>query len=329
MPLPAAALAAVISALGTTVSNIALSNKQKQYNEQMQDKMNLYNSPSEQIERLKAAGISPNSLTMGNGSVVAGNHSASLNPYQLPNIQDPMSMITNSMLTGAKTKSEDEMRELRKQEVAAQIQTLQANAEKLGVDTQYQSILNVYASAKEMAAIKGQFATNALSWAQVNHVRQDAKNLAYQLSELLPAELKKLVSETNLNVGQLDLLIEQIAKTHAETANVQQSTAESEAREELLIAQSAQQEHETSRYDELTDAILEQYQATVNKLASETGLTQQQAFYYLFEICNKYGIKFMGVPIPGHGGVRNVDLNKQVLDNAIDQYGASSFYGNK
>lgn len=329
MPLmEGAALAAVLSAIGTTITNITLSQQQKQYNEQMQDKQNQYNSPSAQLERLKSAGVSPNSLTMGNGSVVTGNQSASLNPYQLPNVQDPMSMITNSMLTAAQGKTENEMRELRKQEVAAQLQTLELNAQKLGVDIEYQSILNIYAAARERAAIVGENARTGLTWAQTAKVKQECKNLAYELSNILPAEFQKILSETDLNVGQLDLIIDQIAKTVAETENIEQSIAQSVAQTELIQAQTEQQKKETGKYDDITKAILEQYQATINKLVAETGLTEQESFYYLYELSRKYGIKLFGVPIPGQGGVREIDLQKQISDDAIDKYSPSSFFGN-
>lgn len=323
-----AALAAAISAIGTTITNIFMSQQQKQYNEQMQDKQNQYNSPSAQLERLKSAGVSPNSLTMGNGSVVTGNQSAPLNPYQLPNVQDPMSMITNSMLSAAQGQTENEMRELRKFEAAAQIQTLEANLKKIGVETEYQSILNTFAAAKERAAIVGQQFQNKLTWYQTNKVRQEAKNLVYQLEQIFPEELKKLVSETKLNASQLDLLVEQIAKLKAETANIEQTTEQSEAQEQLIQAQTEQQQKETSQYDKLTEKILAQYQATINKLSEETNLTHEQAYYYLYELCRKYGIKFFGVPLPGQGGVREIDLQKGISDDAIDKYGVSSFYGN-
>lgn len=315
-------IASIMSAIGTTVSNIAMSQQQKKYNEQLQDKQNQYNSPSEQIERLKAAGVSPNSLTMGNGSVVTGNTSAGANPYQLPNIQDPMSMITNSMLTGEQGKTENEMRELRKQEAAAQIATLKANAEKLGVDTKYQSILNTFASAKEMAAIEGQRASTRLTHWQTAKVKQEGKNLAAELGNILK-QYDLMVAQENLTVGQLDLLFEDIANKQADTALKKSQTGTQEAQKELIEAQSEGQEMSNERYTELTDAILSQYQATVNKLAADCDLTEQEAFYYLYELTRKYGIKFMGVPVPGQGGFREINLNEKLQKDAIGKYGAS------
>lgn len=332
MPISAALAASIASAALTTAGNVALSERQRKMNEQYQDNMNQYNLPVNQVQRLLDAGISPNALSMGsNGMSVAGNQSAGINPYSTPSLADPMSIISNSFLTMSQGKTEDEMRDIRKAQAVADIENLRANAEKLGVDTQYQSILNCFAAAKEMAAIQNLKSATRLNHFEVAKVKNEAKILSYQLSNILPEELKKLCNENNLLAGQLDLLVAQIANLSADTSLKESQTELNEAQVGLTEAQvgltesqNLGQTQENLRYDEVTDAVLQQYQATVNKIAAETGLTQQESFYYLYELCRKYDIKLLGTPVFGAGGTRSIDLQKTLQKDAIDKYGGSS-----
>ena len=309
-----AALGSILSAALTTAGNIALSERQRKQNEALQDKMNQYNLPVNQVQRLKDAGINPNSLSMGQGSDIPGNTSAPVNPYATPSLADPMSLISNSFLTMQQGTTEEQMRELRKQEAVANIDLLNQNASKIGVDTQYQSILNTFAAAREHSALVGQFRQNDLALWQTAKVKQEARQLAKYIDEVMPEEIKQLVLNQQLTVGQMDQLI-------ATIANIEQDTSLKGAQEGLATEQAEGQQLENARYNEVTDKILAQYQATINKLAAECDLTQQEAFYYLYELCRKYGIKIMGVPVPGQGGFREIGLNEGLQKQAAQKYG--------
>ena len=314
-----ALLAGILSAVATTAGNIALSERQKNYNESMQDKMNQYNLPVNQVQRLKDAGLSPNALSMGsNGMTVQGNTSAGVNPYTTPDLRDPMGMISNSFLTMAQGSTEEQMREIRKQQAAADIELMNANAAKLGVDTQYQGILNAFAAAKEHASLVGQFRSNELSLWQTKKVKEEARQLAKYIDEIMPEELKQIIASQQLTVGQLDEIIANIAKIKADTSK-------SEAEIANIEAQTEGQEKENARYDEVTDKILEQYNATINNLTQQANLTEQQAFYYLYELCRKYGIKVLGLPVPTQGGMREIGLNKAMQNKAGEQYAVENW----
>lgn len=315
MAIPIALLGSVLSAAATTAGNIALSERQRKQNEALQDKMNQYNLPVNQVQRLKDAGINPNSLSMGQGSAIPGNTSAPINPYSTPSLNDPMSLISNSFLSMQQGTTEEQMRELRKQQAAADIENLRANAEKLGVDAEYQSILNKFAFVKEQIAIQQGRSGIRLNLFQTSKIKQEARQLSKYIEEVMPEELKLLVAQQKLTVNQLDELLANIAKLKADTST-------SEAQTELIQSQTEGQNKENARYDEITNKILDQYQATINKLSQEANLTEQQAFYYLYELCRKYGIKIMGVPVPGQGGFREIGLNEGIQKQAAQKYGS-------
>lgn len=306
-------LGSLLSAAATTAGNIALSERQRKQNEALQDKMNQYNLPVNQVQRLKDAGINPNSLSMGAGSSILGNTSASVNPYSTPDLADPMSLISNSFLAMQQGTTEDQMRELRKQEAVANIEVLNQNAEKIGVDTQYQSILNTFAAARERAALVGQFRHNDLTLWQTSKVKQEARQLAKYVDEVMPEEIKQLIFNQKLTVGQLDQIV-------ATIANIEQDTSLKGAQENLAEQQAEGQQMQNARYNEITDQILAQYQATINKLAAECDLTQQEAFYYLYELAMRHSIRFQGIPLPGVGGQKTMISNDLLQGKAVEKY---------
>lgn len=306
-------LGSLLSAAATTAGNIALSERQRKQNEALQDKMNQYNLPVNQVQRLKDAGINPNSLSMGAGSAIPGNTSASVNPYSTPDLADPMSLISNSFLAMQQGTTEDQMRELRKQEAVANIEVLNQNAQKIGVDAQYQSILNTFAAARERAALVGQFRTNDLSLWQTAKVKQEARQLAKYVDDVMPEEIKQLILNQQLTVGQLDQIV-------ATIANIEQDTSLKGAQENLVEQQAEGQQLENAKYNEITDQILAQYQATINKLAAECDLTQQEAFYYLYELAMRHSIRFQGIPLPGVGGQKTMISNDLLQGKAVEKY---------
>lgn len=306
-------LGSLLSAAATTAGNIALSERQRKQNEALQDKMNQYNLPVNQVQRLKDAGINPNSLSMGAGSSIPGNTSAPVNPYSTPDLADPMSLISNSFLAMQQGTTEDQMRELRKQEAVANIEVLNQNAQKIGVDAQYQSILNTFAAARERAALVGQFRNNDLSLWQTAKVKQEARQLAKYVDEVMPEEIKQLILNQKLTVGQLDQIV-------ATIANIEQDTSLKGVQENLAEQQTEGQQMENARYNEITDKILAQYQATINKLAAECDLTQQEAFYYLYELAMRHSIRFQGIPLPGIGGQKTMISNDVLQGKAMEKY---------
>lgn len=130
------ALIPLISAALTGITNVALSERQRSYDEQMMDKQNEYNLPENQIQRLKDAGINPTTLGMGQGVTVQGNTSASNNGYQLPNVIDPMSLASNSLLSLMQAKESEEKSITEKDSREVRIEQIKAETDKYRVDKQ-------------------------------------------------------------------------------------------------------------------------------------------------------------------------------------------------
>lgn len=327
MPIPAALAASIASAVVSTAGNIALSERQRQKNEQYQQQMNEYNLPKNQVQRLMDAGINPNALSMSSGINVPGNTSAGINPYTTPSLADPMSLISNSFLQMAQGDTENQLREVRKLKVAEEIENLRANSEKLGVDAEYQSILNVFAAAREEAAIRGENTRSDLSVWQTKKVKEEARQLARYIDEQMPAEISKIIADKNLTVGQLDLVIATIANTNADTSlkGAQQQLAEhqvdvADTQAALNVEQRGLTAQESSNYQDLTNAILAHYQATINNIMAQTGKTEQEAFYYLYELSMKYKITLKDFT-PGYGGIYNMENAAGLSQQAREKYG--------
>lgn len=82
------AVGTVLNPVSTLIQNNAQKKAQQRefaHNKEMWNLANQYNSPEQQMARLKSAGLNPN-LVYGNGSVV-GNTSTSTPNYQAPQIQ--------------------------------------------------------------------------------------------------------------------------------------------------------------------------------------------------------------------------------------------------
>lgn len=91
----------IMSGLGSWLSNVGLNyvdfqqskelaQQQNQFNYNMWNLQNEYNSPAAQMERLKAANLNPN-LMYGNGNVVTGNASSS--PEAVAPVRNPLPQL--------------------------------------------------------------------------------------------------------------------------------------------------------------------------------------------------------------------------------------------
>lgn len=294
MPIPAALVAGIASAAITAAGNIAMSERQRKTNESYQDKMNEYNSPEEQMKRLKDAGISPNAYLTGNGQLVQGNLSAGINPYQVPNLGDPFAQAASSFLTYSQGKTEDKMLPVRMAEAQANIDNLKATFESLGLSNEYQGIINTYAAVQQEMAIKGQEADIQMKYADIAKSKQETKNLLYTLQNVLPAETFKAIQDGRLSVYNIGAVIADIANTKAQTANIEQDTS-------LKAAETEGQQIENRNAQQIADEYLKQIQQTVAKLKSETQKTDDEIFYMLYDAYDKYlSPSVMGFKLPAN-----------------------------
>lgn len=321
-----AILAAVLSSVVNGAVNYAAAREQRNWNEQMQDKQNDYNLPANQLQRLKDAGINPNAMSQGTN--VVGNQSAPVLPYQTPDLQDVLSVASNSALQLSQQKTEDALRQVRVEEAMQNIEVLKQTALKLGLESQYQTVINGFAAAEKKAALSESWSRTALNWRQNALVRQQSRELAKRIDEIMPQELRNLVAQENLTVAQLPEILARIANLNSSTElnKEQRNTEEIRQAEGLanieLTHENIEGQHiENRNAQDIANLVMRQYEATINKLVEDTNLTHEQAYYYLFELSKKYAIRVAGAPVPGLGGIKDVNTAKSIGNRVHKKYG--------
>lgn len=284
------ALLSLFSTLSTNQSNRQLSAEQRDWSESMQDKQNAYNTPSAQVQRLREAGFSPNSASMGNGLAVSGNTSASPLPYQVPQMLDPMSLMSNSvlqMMSGRKAeaerKTEDSARDARINEIKKRADQYEAQTALLGLDAVSQQIANEYAAQMyEMSLAKGLSEIGVNEEQAKNLSSLTDKNLAY-LSQVLPKELQLMADKHQLNVLDQEETVAQIQKLYAETELTTEQQTTELGKQQLLDAQTV----ETQKRGELEGAqasdvkahvqmYLDKYDEIAEQISAESKLSKRQ-----------------------------------------------------
>ena len=148
----------IITTNTTNYENKKRQEESQQWQEAMVDKQNEYNSPAQQMERYKAAGINPSTIGMASGSLAAGNLSASPSsvnpiPYQGLNISGAMSNLMSAYKSGQEGLDKKSMRQVQLEKTQQEIEQLKENIKLLGLNAQSQQIINTYAAAREQYAL--------------------------------------------------------------------------------------------------------------------------------------------------------------------------------
>lgn len=324
---PAIAAAAIQagSSLMTNISNVALSERQRNTSMEMMDKMNQYNSPEEQVKRMRAAGLNPN---LSNGQVIGANQSTPYQGYNLPQLRDLMSDASNSALTMAQAKTEDAMRSVRLEEAQKNIIVLDETAKKLQVDTQYQNIINGYAAAQQELALQEGRSRIRLNWMQSRKINYECRELGFRIAKVLPQELAESISREKLNLAQLPEILARIANYEADTALNQakrntEELVQAQAQEDIALTQEniEGKQIENKNAQRIADLVMKEYQATIDKLIAEGDLTKQEAYYYLFDLSKKNAVRFFGIPLMGAGGIRDMRSTNDIQAKAFEKYG--------
>lgn len=303
----------VVSDIFSTVSNNA-SNRQlyednKAWQESMMDKQNAYNSPAEQMRRYKEAGINPAGIGMASGGLAASNISASPNnvspiPNQNVLSSSSLSNLMTAFKSGQEGLSEKSQRQVQLEKTQAEIEQLKQNTELIGLNAQAQQIVNTYAAAREQYAlaeadgrIKKLFSDMNLNYRQMSYLNSQIKEIEFRISEVLPAEVNKVIADTGVSYLEQDKIVA-IIKDTLSSAELKTAQTETEGfKQENLQASTEYTEAQTNRYDEVTNAYLEKTGAEVSKLAADTGYTEEQTYWYAFDVTSRNASKFMGIKV--------------------------------
>lgn len=276
----------------------------RNWQEDMMDKQNAYNTPQEQMKRLQEAGINPATIGMASGTVQGGNLSAgvgsspTLPVSNLGSISGSLSQIMNAFKSGNEGLSDKTFREQRLDNLEAQTEQLRASAESLGVSAAGQEIVNRYIEAEKEFGLKNFQADLDLKYQQIATLRSTEKREYATIENVFPAEVKKYLSEANVNYWNAKQVVANIDKIRAETeltsAKIESEGLTSEqiqAQTGLIKEQTDLTSQEADYYSKVTDKYLEQLDASIKQLAASAGLSEEQAYWYLFELMSKNTFK--------------------------------------
>lgn len=232
-----------LAAAGTSIYNAVQQNrtnkqsiyeteKARQFQEYMQDKMNLYNTPSEQMARLQAAGLNPNLIYDNQGVMPAAN----VGSQPSPNLQSPYlaNDIYNAILQNKQLSLQERIADANIEKIEAETgkileatktetylrDKVKSETEKINKEiSRYDKITDIYLLNEEMklnlASQDFQFKSEMQPFILINQQVQNEKilndikndNMRLALEELLNgAKIEDIKSRVNLNYQQFEFL---------------------------------------------------------------------------------------------------------------------------
>lgn len=147
----------------------AESEKQRQWNLDMWNMQNAYNSPREQMERLRAAGLNPN-MAYGSGNV-AGINAGSAPDYARPKSPNFSQVLPQPVINAGKALSA--YQDYRYKD--ATINKTQAEATISGIDANWRNIFQAESSSLRTRRGESLYADNLIKGAQAKYAEQLAK----------------------------------------------------------------------------------------------------------------------------------------------------------
>lgn len=299
------AAASIASAAIQNNQNKEIMEQQQEWQEEMMDKQNEYNTPANQMARLEDAGINPATIGMASGSVQGGNLSASPGNYStfpasnlLGNVSGDLGSLMNAFKSGEEGLSEKTLRQQRLDNLEAQTEQLLASANSLNVSSAGQEIINRYIEAEKEFGLKGFQANLDLTYQQIAELKTRTASAQYQLENVFPAEVKKLLSEANVNYWDAKQVLANIEKISAEKENIDVNT--DLAREKITTEQIAQEGGDLQNrltgeqlkyYSDITERYLQKLDEEIKNIAAQTGLTEEQAYWYMFDVMGRNSSK--------------------------------------
>lgn len=248
----------ILSSLWATHRNETLARQQNQWNIAQWQRENRYNLPSEQLQRLRDAGINP-ALAYANGGLM--NEAASS-----PDLVSAMGHVTSPVqidpLTAAQIRNLDAQTDKTDAETKTEEQLRQARYDQLMAAAK-----NLAEQDKEIAArIERYVHENGLTDAQKDKIKFDRmmEGKYYMLDK------KRLQNETNLTNKQIEKLGADIQKTLAE-----KKVTEREYNE--MIWTYAMRKSKLANEINLSAAQIAQAHATARKLGIEADLDNPEA----------------------------------------------------
>lgn len=192
------------------------------FNLEMWNKQNEYNSPAAQVERLRAAGINPNSV-FGNGTLVGNNNSSVTTSPMSGAVAAPTSPIsTDAMLKNATLANI--MAQTAKTNSETDLNSQAYNWNQATEDIRYKQMVNLDKKTQEEID----------TLIQDREIQKDiAVLMKSKTSEEINLIRQQLVNLRNENAH----ILAQIAETHARTANIEKNTQLQDAQIDKTVSE--------------------------------------------------------------------------------------------
>jgi len=159
----------------------------------LMDKQNRYNSPTEQVKRLKDAGLSIG-LMYGNGQIGSPSSNPSL-PYQQPNVLDISTQVANLKISEAQAKvleNEAKLKELQANKTEAETKNIISLTNNINLDSENKKVTNQLLSLEKDYKDIELHIKNAN---KENEIELLSNNVALQYKELYYLSIRNDISE--------------------------------------------------------------------------------------------------------------------------------------
>lgn len=244
----AAAAGNVISQGMANSANRELQARQNQFNIEQWNRQNEYNTPANQLKRLKQAGLNPDLMYQQPGSQVAGNSAA---PAQGAN-PIPQQSVFNVDPT-----------------LVAQLGLMDAQKKNTNSDTESKNLQN---DITRVVGLQQAMADLGYTEEQINYIGASTQKTF--------AEIDNLQEQTKLLTTQIDKNKAETEKVFAEIGNINAKTATEEQACNLLLAQIYGQQLSNEYQEIVNKYIPAQLQANIKKTYSEIQSNVAQAGMY-------------------------------------------------
>ena len=220
----------LVGILGTVITNYGNDQRQKdaqRWNEQQIAKANEYNTPANQVQRLKDAGLNPTAQNMSSGDILSGSSSPvaqSVNPSPYANPFGSFFDLASAFNQFQQGKDSKTFRAARLDQIIDENNKLKADAKLLGLNADNQRVVNQYTDALYTYQLEGYKYDFRLKLSQIRYCNKQYDELVYRINELLPQE--KQVNDANLSriFAEVQSLNADTQKKNAETENTNAST---------------------------------------------------------------------------------------------------------
>lgn len=234
--------------------------QQQDWQEMMWNKTNEYNTPDAQMQRLKEAGINPNVMYNGAGTMGSAQMASQPETPGAPSGFNPGFDLTSGLAQTAL--------------LEAQKKNIEADTEKKEEETKGQGIVNERGEMENSVWMTNWNVDVALRKSQIDLNKQQRDNLQFQFDVLFPQEEEMNEKQIDLLCGTGQKLAQEVVNLKKEQNLIEQKTRTEQAQQGVLAAQQDQIKATEAQIKEQTRGIRNENDVNeiIAKLSKETGI---------------------------------------------------------